>query len=439
MTFTSDRGSLNMTYDLAVGADAATVNVVAYEVYDRLYPRYFTGSQPYDAGGTPVTVTWDVQAAPVFDLTPAAHSARELRDRFARGAAGRLTEDEVAEYAGTLHQSLDGSTFQVVLNEVEVVVDAEDENLVDAVVTVTVDVQASTSVSGLLTLDPVRAVASDTGDVQRVILDNVVLPAVLDQARRILSGISLPKPDIPLLDLSAPVPVLEPEQAVAVMNLVEHGTPRPPFPDSWPRSPFFALIGTDTVQRISEVATAYLEGMSFPAGDSMDFGIGTGYYQASVVISQVRCEVLDTEIPAVSVRAAVTGSGSAGIDWLWGGSTDAFYDLALEPDPVITLTLSLSGTTLKATADSVSSFDLEIYPHDDLVSVIASWVADALSSTLGGLVADALRGVEFTLGELPAVTVDVDPVRLDVTPVDLTLGRFGDTLTLQGDVSVTSR
>ncbi|GLF93253.1 hypothetical protein [Streptomyces yaizuensis] len=437
-----------MTYDLAVGADVSIVNRVAEEVYGQLYPQYFTGSLPYDAGGTPTTVTWDVRTAPVFDLTSPAYSDEELRAHFTQGAAGpsgagrsvRFTEDEVAEHAAALGASLDGRTFQAVLHQVHVTVDTGDgEDLVQGEVTVTVDIQASTSRSGLLTLNPVKAVASDSTEVQKVILDNVVLPAVLDQARGILSGIEVPAPDIPLLNLSAPVPVIQPEQAVAAMNLVEHGVPQPPFPDDWPTGPFFALIGTDTVQRITEAATAYLEGQSFPAGDSADFVVGTGYYQATIVIDEVRCEVLDTEVPTVSVQASVTGSGSAGIKWLWGGSTDAFYDLRLEPDPTVTLTLSMSGTTLTATTDRVSSFDLEIYPHDDLVSIIASWVADALSSTLGGLVGDAFQGIAFTLGDLPAVTIDVDPVRLAVTPTDLSLGRFGDALSLQGDISIDGR
>ncbi|MFF8959824.1 hypothetical protein [Streptomyces sp. NPDC014894] len=425
-----------MTYDLAVGADVGIVNRAAEEIYDQLYPRYFTGSEPYDAGDAPITVTWDVRTAPVLDLTPPGYAEHELRARFAEGGAGRFTEDEAARHAGVLRASLDGSAFQAVLRQVHVVVDTEGGNLVEGDVTVTVDIQASTSSSGLLTLNPVRAVASDIGEVQRVILDNVVLPAVLDQARRILSGVTLPQPDIPVLNLSTPVPVIRPGRAVAVMNLMEHGIPQPPFPDDWPTGPFFALLGKDTVQRITEAATAYLDGTPFNAGDSEDFGIGTGYYQATIVVDRIRCEVVDADIPTVRVQAAVTGSGSAGIDWLWGGSTDAYYDLRLEPDPVVTLALSMSGTTLTATTDSVSSFDLEIYPHDDLVSVIASWVADALSSTLGDLVGEALRGIGFTLGDLPSVSVDVDPIRLDITPTDLTLGRFGDALSLRGDVSI---
>ncbi|MFK0296863.1 hypothetical protein ACIQU6_41220 [Streptomyces sp. NPDC090442] len=428
-----------MSYDLAVGADVGIVNRVAEEVYSQLYPRYFTGSQPYDAGGTPVTVTWDVKTAPVFDLTPATYSEEELRARFTEGGAGRFTQAEVAEYAAALRTSLDGSTFQVILHQVHITVDTGGGDPVAADATVTVDVQVSTSASGLLTLDPIKATASDTGHVQKVILDNVVLPAVLDQARQVLSGIQLPKPHIPLLDLSVPVPVIQPQRAVAAMNLVEHGLPQPPFPDAWPTSPFFALLGRDTVRRIAEAATAYLEGQTFPAGDSKDFGVGTGYYKATIAIHHVQCEILDTEIPTVQVHAAVAGSGSAGINWFWGGSTDAFFDLGLEPDPTVTLTLTMDGTTLKAKTDSVSSFDLKIYPHGDIVSVIASWVANALSSTLGRLVGDALKGIEFTLGSLPAIPIDVDPIHLDVTPTDLTLGRFGDDLSLQGDVSISKR
>ncbi|MER5770264.1 hypothetical protein [Streptomyces sp. NPDC001985] len=430
-----------MSYDLAVGADVGIVNRVAEEVYGQLYPRCFTGSEPYDDDDVPTTVTWDVKSAPVFDLTPPSYSDEELRARFTEnGGARRLTGEEVAEHAAALGASLDGSTFQVVLSPVHVTVDVgEGEDLVEGDITVTVDVQAGTDRSGLLTLNPVKAVASDTSEVQKVILDNVVLPALLAQSREILSGITLPKPDIPLLNLSSPVPVIQPERVVAAMNLVEHGVPQPPFPESWPSGGFFALLGTDTVQRIAEAATTYLDGMPFDAGDSEDFGIGTGYYQATVAIHQVRCEVVDTEIPTVRVNASVTGSGSAGIEWLWGGSTDAFFDLALEPDPTITLSLSMSGTTLKATTESVSSFDLRIYPHDDLVSVIASWVANALSSVLGGLVGDAFDGIDFTLGDLPAVPIDVDPVHLEVTPVDLALGRFGDALSLQGDVAITRR
>ncbi|WP_144440676.1 hypothetical protein [Streptomyces roseifaciens] len=430
-----------MNCDLMVGVNADVVNSTSKEVYGQLYPQYFTGSQPFDVEGVTFTVSWDVKEAPVFDLTPQAHSEAELRDRLTSGwAAGQVTEAELAEHVAALRASLDGSTFQVRLNLVHVKVDSGDGNPVEEDIAVTVQVQATTSDKGLFSLNPLGATADAPSRVDKIFLDKVVLPNVLEESRKVLSGITLPTPQIPGLSLSAPVPVLRPQRAVAALNLAEHGTPKPPFPDDWPQSPFFALLGRDAVERIAQVATSYLEGKTFPAGDHKDFAGSSAYYKADISIHNVRCEVVWDDVPTVRVHMAVSGSGSAGINWFWGGSTDAFYDLHLEPDPTVTLTLAMSGTTLKATATEVSSFDLKLVPtRGDIVSMIFSWVVDALSSTFGGIVGSALRGVEFPVGAFPAIPIDVEPVHLDATPADLTLSRFGDALALQGDVTVTKR
>ncbi|MFF7725439.1 hypothetical protein [Streptomyces sp. NPDC008001] len=430
-----------MNYDLMVGADVGIVNETSREVYGQLYPRYFTGSQPFDVEGTTFTVSWDVKEAPVFHLTPPAQSEDALRAQLTTGgAAGRLTEAELGEHVAALRDSLDTSTFQVRLPLVHVKVDSGGGNPVEEDIAVTVDVQATTSGTGLFSLNPLKATADAPRKVDKIFLDKVVLPNVLEQSRAVLSGITLPAPQIPGLSLSTPVPVIQPQRAMAALNLLEHGIPKPPFPDSWPQRPFFALLGQDAVERIAQVATAYLEGKTFPAGDHKDFAGSSAYYDATIAVHNVRCEVVWADEPAVRVHAAVSGSGSAGIKWIWGTSTDAFYDLRLEPDPTVTLTLAMSGTTLKATAVDVSSFDLKLEPtRGDIVSMIFSWVVNSLSSTFGDVVRNALRGIEFEVGTFPAIPIDVDPVHLDVTPADLTLVRFGDAIAVQGDVTVTKR
>ncbi|MGK5545859.1 hypothetical protein ACSNOH_14160 [Streptomyces sp. URMC 127] len=431
-----------MNCDLMVGVNVDVVNTTSKEVYEQLYPQYFTGSQPFGVEGVTFTVSWDVKEAPVFDLTPPSSlSENALRAHLTEGpAGGTLAEGELAEHVAALRDSLDGSTFQVRLNRVHIKVDSGGGNPVEEDISVTVDVQASTSGSGLFSLNPYKATSEAPSKVDKIFLDKVVLPNVLDQARKVLSGITLPAPQIPGLALSTPVPVIQPQRAVAALNLAEHGSPQPPFPDDWPQSPFFALLGRDAVERIAQVATAYLDGKPFHAGDSKSFAGSSAYYKADITIHHVRCEVVWDDVPTVRVQTSVSGSGSAGINWIWGGSTDGFFDLHLEPDPVVTLTLAMSGTTLKATAVDVSSFDLKLAPtRGDIVSLILSWVVDALSSTFGGIVGSALRGVEFPVGDFPAIPIDVDPVHLNATPTGLTLARFGDALALQGELTVTKR
>ncbi|GAA3030110.1 hypothetical protein GCM10020000_03450 [Streptomyces olivoverticillatus] len=249
------------------GAKVDVVNTTSKEVYEQLYPQYFTGSQPFDVEGTMFTVSWDVKEAPVFDLTPPPSlSEAALRAHLTEGpTAGRMAEGELAEHVAALRASLDGSTFQVRLDQVHIKVDSGDGNPVEEDVAVTVDVQASTSDTGLFSLNPFKATSEAPSKVDKIFLDKVVLPNVLDESRKVLSGITLPAPQIPGLALSTPVPVIQPQQAVAALNLAEHGTPQPPFPDSWPQSPFFALLGRDAVERIAQVATTYLEGKPFHA------------------------------------------------------------------------------------------------------------------------------------------------------------------------------
>lgn len=256
-------------------------------------------------------MSWDVKAAPVFDLTPSVYSEAALRAQLTEGRAGQFTEAELTEHVGALRDSLEGSTFQVRLSLVHVKVDSGDGNPVEEDIAVTVQVQATTSETGLFSLNPFKATADAPRKVDKIFLDKVVLPNVLDQSRKVLSGITLPTPQIPGLSLSTPVPVIQPQWAVAALNLSEHGIPKPPFPDSWPQSPFFALLGRDAVERIAQVATAYLEGKTFPTGDHKDFLGSSAYYKADISIHSVRCEVVWGDVPTVRVHTSVSGSGSS--------------------------------------------------------------------------------------------------------------------------------
>ncbi|MBY8858545.1 hypothetical protein K7711_18850 [Nocardia sp. CA2R105] len=262
---------------------------------------------------------------------------------------------------------------------------------------------------------------------------------MLDAARRLLAGVPVPIPEIEGITLTQPAVVVTDDHLVCTANVAGSSLPAAQN-ENWPDEPFFIVLGPDAVRAVTAIGTRDLEGHTEQPHDEADVGIGTAYYKATITMQDLRVQGQVAEDNTISVAATVTGSGSAGINWVLFGSTDGFFDLDLTPDPVATVQLALDDTKLSAKTTGVNDFDLHLTPTSgDIVSVVLSFVANALTGYISPYVRDALTGLSFDVYTVPTLHVDVDTVRFDATPLDLRLSTDDGTVAIGGRLQITDR
>ncbi|NUT49367.1 MAG: hypothetical protein HOV94_18965 [Saccharothrix sp.] len=417
--------------DVAFGLSSGTLGDIAGRIYQQQYPQYFKGETQFADGDDDYTLDWDVVQPPAFDLTSEVDSAGLAKAVVGDGELEGISRDDLLRGVADTY---DGRTFHVDLPQVELTLTVDDTPAYD---TASVRIAAMVDDSGPdLVVTPLSATVSTGDQFPDWVYNTVVVPIVLDAARQLLAGIPLPIPSVEGVELTYPVVQVAEDHIVLTANLADRSMPARQF-SGWPDDPFFAVLGPDAVRAVTSTATDELDGMTDHPHDEEDIVVGTAYYKATVTVSDVRSDGWVSDDLTLAVAASVTGSGSAGVDWVLGGSTDGWYDLALDPDPVATVRLDLDDAVLSARTIGVGDFDLDFTPTSgDIVSVILSWVMDALSGVISPYVADALTGISFDVYRVPTLHVDLDEVSFDAVPVDLDLSVSDGAVTVVGRLDV---
>ncbi|GAA1304181.1 hypothetical protein [Saccharothrix xinjiangensis] len=385
--------------DVAFGLSSGTLDDIATAIYERQYPDHFKDRASFSEDGTDYTLDWDVSQAPTFDLS-----------------------------------SDDGSTFHVDLPRMDLTLTVDGTPADD---TASVRIAATVDASGSdLVATPLSATVSTGRRFDDWVYNDKVVPIALEVGRQLLAGIPLPVPDVEGISLTQPVVWVGDDHLVLTADVEGESPGRDP--DRWPDEPVFAVLGPNAVRAATDVATGALDGQSDSPHDETNIGVGTAYYKATVTVDDVRGDGWVSDDLTTDVTASVSGSGSAGIEWIIGGSTDGFFDLSLDPDPVATVRLALDDAVLSASTAAVGGFELVLTPTDgDLVSEVLSWIVDALSGFISPYVSGALEGISFEVYRVPTLHVDLDGVDFDAMPVDLDLSADDGTITVRGRLDIT--
>lgn len=420
--------------DVAVGLSTATLNDIIGHVYQRQYPKYWRDSTTFTQSGTSYELSWDVVRVPEFDLKSVVDHDGLAAALVGAGELEGITRAELLRGVAATYES---QVFHLNFPQVKLTLTVDGTPAHD---TATVQVAATVDTSGNdLVLEPLNATVSTGDTFPDWVYNQQVVPVMLDVARRLLAGVPLPIPEIEGITLTQPVVVVTADHLVCTANVAGGSLPTTQ-PESWPGEPFFVVLGPDAVRAVTAIGTGALEGHTEKPHGEQNVVVGTAYYKATITMSDLRSDGRLSDDRTITVAATVTGGGSAGIDWILGGSTDGFFDLALTPDPVATVRLDLDDTKLSAKTASVNDFDLNLTPTSgDIVSVVLSFVADALSGYISPYVSDALTGLTFDVYSVPTLHVDIDAVRFDAKPQDLRLSADGGTVAIGGQLQITDR
>ncbi|ROP34844.1 hypothetical protein [Saccharothrix texasensis] len=420
--------------DVALGLSTGTFDDIAGRIYQEQYPRYFSGTTTFSDGDVDYRLDWDVVRAPAFDLTSEVDHGGLARAVVRDGEVEGISRDDLLRGVADTY---DGRTFHVDLPEVELTLTVDGTPAHD---TASVRIAATVDESGPnLVATPLSATVSTGQRFPDWVYNQKVVPIALEAGRQLLAGIPVPIPSVEGVSLTQPVVQVADNHLVVSANIAGNPAPDRQF-SGWPPAPFFIVLGPDAVGAVTSTATDALDGLTDRPHDSTDILLGTAYYKATVTLSDVRSDGWVADDRTISVAASVSGSGSAGIDWIVGGSVDGFFDLTLSPDPVATVRLDLDDAVLSARTVDVGGFDLDITPTSgDIVSMVLSWVVDALSGVISPYVADALTGISFDVYRVPTLHVDLDEVSFDATPVALGLSVDDGTVTVGGYLDITDR
>lgn len=421
--------------DVAFGLSTDTLDNIVKHVYDKQYPKYFKDKTPFKKDGKDYELDWDIVRPPVFDLKSEVDLDQLAHDLVGEWDSPELTRDELLR---SLAGSYEHNKFFVDLPKVDLTLTVDKTPAHD---TATVRITAAVDGSGHnLVVTPLAAKVSTGKEFPDWVYNEQVVPIVLEAARRLLAGLPVPIPTVEGITLTQPVVVVTADHLVCTANLAGKSLPDPVAGD-WPSSPFFAVLGPDAIQAVTVVGTRAVDGMTASPHDETGLGIGKGYYKATIAVNDVRSDGHVTDGRTITVTAAVSGSGAAGIKYyFFGWSTDGFFDLTLNPNPTATVRLDLDDAVLSAKTVEVGDFKLHLTPtRGDIVSVVLSWVTNALSGFISPYVGNAMRGISFDIYRVPTLHVDYDAVHFDAKPADLVLTADNGAVTVLGRLEITDR
>lgn len=423
-------------FDLAVGVDGPTMNQAGSALYAQLYPRLFTGSQTISRDGLDFRVSWDVKQPPRFVLSLPERGAAMLRAHLREldPPGGVRHADLVDALAATLEQS----TFQLVMPDVAMTVEGEGGSGTDQVA-VTVVVQAS-SAGGQMTLRPLKATGATDNPSDQWFINEVILPQAMQMAGTLLGGVTLPPLTISGVQLTAPTMLVSQERVIAMASLAGKPVPTPPFPDSWPASPFFALMSEEARLAVARAGTAGIVGKQLGHTGSVDIGIGTAQYGATARIGALDLGLGSAGSSEYTFRGPVTGNVNAGVT-VGCTTIGVNYTLYAEPEVNGTISLSIDGAKVRATTSHLAVFVLVIKPDGG----VAEWILSALTYPLlqsvtavfSPLITLAFNGIGFDVFDVPSFPVDVQDVHLRVVPTAVRFSSFGGMQSIEGSASIT--
>jgi hypothetical protein len=421
------------SFDLAVGIDGNTMNQAGAVVYQKMYPQLFTGSQSVEKDGLSFLVSWDIQTPPTFLLRPPENGEALLRSHLLH--LEPPTGVSRQQMVSGLMANLEENTFQLQLNNMNMTLKSGSESG-SALVQVVVVAQAQVE-NGQMTLRAIKAIGTTENPSDQWFVNNVILPQALNIGGVLLGGVTLPPLNFSNVSLTAPTLIIRQDHVIALANLAGKPTPQPPFPDSWPNTPFFAVMSNEAKNQITQVATADISGKQFHKGDSIDIGIGDLHYNATAVVGGL--SIRDAGGTNIRFNGVVGGNVNAGIK-IGCTNIGLNYTIYAKPDPTGIIGLSIRGNTVRATTIDLDTFVLVLKPDGSplewILSAATYPLTQALIAAFSPLITKLFEDISFDVYQLPSVPIDIDVVHLTVQPTNVQFTDWSGGAAIVGEASI---
>jgi hypothetical protein len=288
-----------MSYDIAIGADEATLTRTLGQLYARpgLRDRLFRGEQVADLSGVQVPVGWDIQAAPSVRLS--APTEPQWKEAVKEdGNTPQPTQNAFILHLPTVHVSRKQTSGE-----------SQDATLpIDVICTAAID-------GNRLKLDAEAVIVdlSAAPKFDQLIYRRLIIPQIIKLADSALTAQQFPALQLGGMRFGVAVLAIGDGRAVAVASLEGRPTPPAPSPGGFAVGGFFALLSRDALQSGVRDAVRGFVGKSIPTSGSKGFGLGTADYSASVTISSASAEPAPNDLLTLTGSIGLSASASGGI------------------------------------------------------------------------------------------------------------------------------
>ena len=283
---------------MAICMAEPTLQGVVAALYGRFRQTLFQGTGTVNIAGVPLTVGYDVQAAPAVRLAPPTPAQWEHAVQ-ADGSPARPTANAAVLHFPRVAVTRSPGTPQ------------------EATATVSFDAIAVAALdAGRLKIRPVGVSIdlSAASPNDRILYRGLIIPRVLGLLGDMLSAEAVPAISFQGVRFGDAVLVLGAGRLAALANLAGEPPPAPPPPESLPTEGFCILLSPPAMQAVATAATSGLRGRSLSQSGEAAYGIGTAQYSATLRVDGLALHLQDPT--TILARAGLAASASAAVDVL---------------------------------------------------------------------------------------------------------------------------
>jgi hypothetical protein len=405
------------------------MNALAQTVYQRVYPNLVKGSQEVNHNNISFNITFDVQAAPQFDLSDGTAVVQQtLQTWLQEQQQGKISPSDLAILNELLKHV---QTFQVHFPKLSITLSGGTINT-----NFQLDLHAYSYiiVSGdRATLQPFKVTAESTGNtLNDWFVTNIIVPQIFKLASSLLEGIQIPSLSFSNVKLSTLAIGIVNHQIIAVTNLVSKGAPASfPTQQAFPQQNFFAMLSQDVFQAAASALPPHDIGSHGEKG-SWPF---KAHYNGDFVIYNPQARINGIGLDIYFDLRATIGAGVA-----------VFTDIGLcfsgnaAPKPSAHTSLHVNGNKLDVVADSVSTFTVVVTPCGEIATKVLSWMVEFIvvgitAATTAGI-SSFLKNIYFTSFQIPSYPISISGHNLTAQPANISLSNTDNYLTLNGNLTL---
>ena len=398
-------------FDVCVGVSRSAINEALVSLHRSLGPDAFTETVESDD----VEFVYQLCDAPVLDFEPTVGGG---------GVLGALSGASPAIFVSLRFQQMSVSVKSEVYSK-----------------TVTISANARCAIAidedGVLSLEPtdVELGWDDRPSALDRFVNRLLLPALLEVVRGFLVGVSLPPVRFAGVALGSFALTVAGDHVLVAANLEGKGRPRLAAEMSVPPLGFFVLFSS---RFLLVAARALVDGKckTIERQGALALPFTRLRWSAEVCISDVEVSLGGRD--SFRVTGQIVGKVEVAIRQLF--EVGAGFNLYPEPQPHARIRLFVDDDTVKAAVHDLDSFGFRLAPTGDLLRRLTSTAvepaASALSLHLTPLLVGLLGELVLPIWKIDDVEIEEDEATFVVSPRNVRLEPFEDTLCVGADLAV---
>lgn len=421
-------------FDVAVGVNEQQLNVCSQELFTAI-PHLFEGAGT-DNKYPGITMTWHAKQAPTFNLSPPSTTLTALQNKAKSEALAQhsllLEEAELS----TILQA--APTFDVNFYGLSIALTQGDNEQTQLDLDVTLSCLLSIA-GNQLKLAASKASFKPLPDpMQNFFASNLVMPQLLAAANKALTGLSIPPPDMPGIQLSPIVATIQDHTMIAVTNLLQNGQATIPSGYQWPSSDFFTLLSQRALQAVTNVAIGKTK--TYSGKGSVGSSVGGADYHYTIDLTHPTVKISGSDLV---MDFDVAGNVGAKVTVLWV-PIGVNYDVEGGPSPEATAMLEPAGQNkMNILVKDINAFTFLLKPSGSVVEKIISaitWpITQAITAVVTPLVTAFLHNINFTSYTLPAYKIDISGTQMQFVPQVKQVDNVQGMMAIKGTLTVSSQ